>query len=178
VPDEQSNLNVPAGAHRPTGRRRGRRGGRGRRAPRPAPENTSASAVEEIPSASLAAGEIISPKIEASTAGLAAPEVENAPAERFAPEPAPESRRPKPFVKPADFRPAEVSAISQAVEHTTQIAEALKQALDQMEEVLELVELAERQKLADERELESLRRAMRRIQPPRGGRPEPPPPED
>ncbi|MGD0744313.1 MAG: hypothetical protein ABSA45_04075 [Verrucomicrobiota bacterium] len=50
----------------------------------------------------------------------------------------------------------------------------LKQTLDQMEEVLELVELAERQKLADEREIESLRRALRRIHQPRGERQERP----
>ena len=50
----------------------------------------------------------------------------------------------------------------------TQIVESLKQTLEQMEEVLELVELAERQKSADEREIESLRRALRKIQQPRG----------
>ncbi|HEY1663361.1 MAG TPA: hypothetical protein VGI03_13160 [Verrucomicrobiae bacterium] len=37
-----------------------------------------------------------------------------------------------------------------------------------MEEVLELVELAERQKLGDEREIDSLRRALQRIHRPRG----------
>jgi len=64
------------------------------------------------------------------------------------------------------------SAISQAIEEVTQIVEALKQTLDQMEEVLELVEVAERQKLADEREIESLRQALRRIHQPRGERQE------
>jgi len=44
-----------------------------------------------------------------------------------------------------------------------EIIEALKRAVDQMEEVLELVELAERQKLGDEREIESLRRALRQL---------------
>jgi len=39
-----------------------------------------------------------------------------------------------------------------------------------MEEVLELVELAERQKLADEREIESLRHALRKIHQPRAER--------
>jgi hypothetical protein len=39
-----------------------------------------------------------------------------------------------------------------------------------MEEVLELVELAERQKLTDEREIDSLRRLLRQLQPPRSGR--------
>ena len=87
-------------------------------------------------------------------------------------------RRPEPpaqrqWAKPADFRPAETTAISEAVAHATEIAESLKQMIDQLDEVLELVEVAERQKLADEREIEELRRALRRIQPPRR---EPPPP--
>jgi hypothetical protein len=81
----------------------------------------------------------------------------------------PEQRRPepKPWTRPADFRPAETSAISQAVAHATEIAESLKHTIDQLDEILELVEIAERQKLADEREIEELRRALRRIQPPR-----------
>lgn len=58
------------------------------------------------------------------------------------------------------------SAISQTVEEVRQIVESLEQALEQMEEVLRLVELAEHQKFADERELESLRRALRKLQPP------------
>ncbi len=41
----------------------------------------------------------------------------------------PEPPRPKPWIKPADFRPAETSAISQAVAHATEIAESLKQRL-------------------------------------------------
>jgi hypothetical protein len=49
-----------------------------------------------------------------------------------------------------------------------QIVQSLEQALEQMEEVQELVDLADRQKSADEREIESLRRALRRIQQPRG----------
>ena len=36
-----------------------------------------------------------------------------------------------------------------------------------MEEVLEILEVAERQKDADEREIESLRRALRQVQRPR-----------
>ena len=71
------------------------------------------------------------------------------------------------WVKPADFCPAAPTAISQAVEHALFIATALKELHDQMDEVLELVEIAERQKIADERELEEFRRALRRIQPQR-----------
>lgn len=71
------------------------------------------------------------------------------------------------WVKPADFRPAAPTAISQAIEHALFIATALKELHDQMDEVLELVEIAERQKIVDERELEEFRRALRRIQPQR-----------
>ena len=79
-----------------------------------------------------------------------------------------ELRPPKPaYVKPADFRPAETSAIHEAVSIATEIATSLKQMIDQLDEILELVEVAERQKLADEREIDELRRALRRIQPPR-----------
>jgi len=59
-------------------------------------------------------------------------------------------------------------AISRAIDEVRQIAESLEQVLEQMEEVRELVEVADRQKSADEREIESLRRALRRIQQPRG----------
>ena len=64
------------------------------------------------------------------------------------------------------------TAISQAVNEVTAIVESLKQALEQMEDVLELVEHAERQKLSDEREIESLRRLLGRLQHGRGGRSE------
>jgi hypothetical protein len=83
------------------------------------------------------------------------------------PERRPEPPAPKPWIKPIDFRPAETSAIHQAVVHATEIAEGLKILVDRIDEILELVEVAERQKLADERELDNLRRALRRIQPPR-----------
>lgn len=56
-----------------------------------------------------------------------------------------------------------LSAISLAISEVTSIVQALQRAVEQMEEVLELVELAERQKLADEREVESLRRALRQL---------------
>jgi hypothetical protein len=62
------------------------------------------------------------------------------------------------------------SAISQAVSEVTQVVESLKEALSQMEDALELVEFAERQKLTDEREIDSLRRLLRQLQQPRGGR--------
>jgi len=71
----------------------------------------------------------------------------------------------------ADKDVPHTSAISHALDEVMQIVASLKQAVDQMDEVLELVELAERQKLADEQEIESLRRALRQLQRPRGSRP-------
>ena len=62
------------------------------------------------------------------------------------------------------------SAINQAVDEVMGIVESLKQALAQMEDVLELVEHAERQKLADEHEIDSLRRLLRQLQHPRNVR--------
>lgn len=64
----------------------------------------------------------------------------------------------------------EVTAISQAVNEVMAVVESLKQALERMEEVLELVEHAERQKLADEHEIDSLRRLLRQLQHPRSSR--------
>jgi hypothetical protein len=71
----------------------------------------------------------------------------------------------------AAIRTPHTSAISQAIDDVMQIVDSLKRAVEQMEEVLELVELAERQKLADEQEIESLRRALRKLNRPRGARP-------
>ena len=122
------------------------------------PEATATESVAEIPRASEARPQRDFPR---------EPQRDRRPERR------PEPQRPKPWVKPADFRPAETSAVSQAVAHATEIAESLKQMIDQLDEVLELVEVAERQKLADEREIEELRRALRRIQPPRR-EPQPP----
>jgi hypothetical protein len=65
------------------------------------------------------------------------------------------------------------SAVSKAAGEVRQIVESLEQALEQMVEVLRLVELAEHQKFADERELESLRRALHKLQPPHRERREP-----
>jgi len=56
------------------------------------------------------------------------------------------------------------SPLMQAADDVAEIVETLKQTLNQMEEVLELIELAERQKLIDEREIEGLRRQLRQLQ--------------
>jgi vacuolar-type H+-ATPase subunit I/STV1 len=77
---------------------------------------------------------------------------------------------PAPRPRPAPQQPAsEESSIGKAIEQASRIIEELKHALDEMEEVLETLELAERQKLDDERELESLHRALRQLRRPREG---------
>jgi len=190
VPDEQSNLNLPPAARRPNNRRRGRRGGRGRgRGPRPTNEPGQPPIAGDVahpdePVAETGAppeGQTEFPQSPEVPPAAPAPEsIPSASAAEEAVSPArPQPIQPhrherrqdppplKPWVKPADFRPADTSAIHQAVAHATEIAEVLRELVDRIDEILELVEVAERQKLADERELDNLRRALRRIQPPR-----------
>jgi hypothetical protein len=59
------------------------------------------------------------------------------------------------------------SAIQKAIEEVNHIVETLRGALDDMEEVFETLELAERQKNADEAEIENLRRSLRPLRGPR-----------
>jgi hypothetical protein len=138
-------------------RRRGHRGGRGRgrgRNPHVPGEigETEPPPLYETPA----------PAVEAS--GISAPSVVAQPVVS-----------PRPRFQSAEYTPrvprTDGSAISLAVNEVMQVVESLKQTLAQMEEVLELVELAERQKLTDEREIESLLRALRQFQS-RGDRPE------
>ena len=65
-------------------------------------------------------------------------------------------------------------AVSEAIEEVNQIIETLRATLDDMDTVLETLELAERQKLADEHEIETLRRGLRQLHRPREGGPQPP----
>jgi hypothetical protein len=54
-----------------------------------------------------------------------------------------------------------------AIQEVGEVLESLRLAIDDLEEVLDTLELAERQKNADEHEIESLRRALRQFQRPR-----------
>lgn len=66
---------------------------------------------------------------------------------------------------PKQFQPKRRgSPLMQAADEVADIIESLKHTLAQMEEVLELIETAERQKISDEHEIESLRRQLRQIQ--------------
>jgi prefoldin subunit 5 len=59
--------------------------------------------------------------------------------------------------------------VQQAIEEVNRIIETLRASLEDMELVLETLELAERQKNADEQEIETLRRGLRHIHGPRQG---------
>jgi len=82
-----------------------------------------------------------------------------------------------PSVAPArEPQPAPPAAVEQAIEQVNHIIETLRKTLEDMEEVLETVELAERQKNADEQEIETLRRSLRQLHRPRDGGTHPPRP--
>jgi hypothetical protein len=159
MPEEQQpELNQPAPAKNLRPRRRGHRGGRGRR--RPAPP---------IP----ASGEPVESKLPRAEPPIRLREempVRPAPSKPFQPHSAPTDSTEEKFREVPRKNNPDISAISCAVHDVTEIVDSLRQALERMEEVLELVELAERQKIADEREIESLLRALRQFQS-RGERP-------
>jgi hypothetical protein len=64
---------------------------------------------------------------------------------------------------PRERRPAEPMAVQEAIEEVNHIIETLRSTLVDMEDVLETLELAERQKIADEQEIETLRRGLRQL---------------
>ena len=83
-----------------------------------------------------------------------------------------EARVPRPPIR--EPQPQTPMAVQQAIEEVNQIIETLRGTLDDMEAVLETLELAERQKNADEQEIETLRRGLRQFHRPReGGQPPP-----
>jgi hypothetical protein len=75
---------------------------------------------------------------------------------------------------PRDRQPVSPASVQKAIEEVSQIIEALRGTLDDMEGVLESLELAERQKIADEQEIETLRRGLRQLHRPREGGHHPP----
>jgi vacuolar-type H+-ATPase subunit I/STV1 len=70
---------------------------------------------------------------------------------------------------PRERRPASPAAIQQAIQEVNQIIETLRRTLEDMDEVLETLELAERQQNADEHEIETLRRSLRQLHRPHDG---------
>ena len=147
----ESSSQPPAKDLRP--RRRGHRGGRGRR--RPAP---SLSASGKAPKPNLP------PQAEPPILLREEMPVRPAPSKPFQPHSAPVEPTEEKFHSAPRRNNPDISGITRAVNEVTDIVESLRQALERMEEVLELVEIAERQKIADEREIESLLRALRQFQ--------------
>jgi hypothetical protein len=182
MPEEQQPKPAPGEPPRAPGRsrHRGRRGGRGRRlGPRLPPKNTlpekfppeqppvtPVAPAEEFSAATATDPETPSQIIQtAETSPAVLP-----PPQKIRPA-APAQLPPQRFRSPPPFSAAAASALGQAVDEVHAIVESLEHALEQMEEVMRLVETAERQKIGDEHEIESLRRALRQLQS-RGGRPE------
>jgi acyl-CoA reductase-like NAD-dependent aldehyde dehydrogenase len=167
MPEEQQpESNRPAPPKGLVPRRRGRRGGRGRRRPAPAVPISGQSTPAE--SSSKQTEPPIRLREQMPVRPTPSSKQKFQPAASAPIEPPKEKFRPAPrAAKP------EGSAISRAVNEVTDIVESLREALTQMEEVLELVEHAERQKITDEREIESLLRALHQLQS-RGGRTERP----
>jgi len=60
-------------------------------------------------------------------------------------------------------------AVQEAIEEVNRIIATLRATLEDMDEVLETLELAERQKIADEQEIETLRRGLRQLHRPKEG---------
>jgi hypothetical protein len=92
----------------------------------------------------------------------------------------PESAEPIPRELEVVERPAvdriaaSPATVQRAIEEVNHVIDTLRDALDDMEEVLETLELAERQKHADEHEIETLRRSLRQLHRPRDGGHHPP----
>ena len=144
---------APRRSRHPGRGRRGRGAGRGRR-----PERAPFSKTDQAPPP---AGE--APEQELPVAEPADVETRPETAPQYAPETEPVQPRPLPIPK----QPASPATIQGAIDHVNEIIESLRESLDDMEEVLETLELAERQKNADEQEIEQLRRSLRHLQTPR-----------
>jgi len=157
-PDQPESIAAPEG-HRPARRPgRGHRGRGRRRPPRP-PQTEMAqrqpgaiAQPEPLPQAG--------PEAKGEAAAVVR-EFEQAPEETL------ETRTaaaPEPIRSSHSAAPA---TVQRAIEEVNQVIDNLRDTLDDMEEVLEMLEVLERQGTADERELESLRRALRQTQRPR-----------
>jgi hypothetical protein len=154
----------------PARRRRGHRGGRGRRGGGRGSRSTPAPTREPSPEAPPA--ESVRSAVPAETEITATPTIESAEA---TPVPAPVVSVPPPALPPQPRHRSE--PLQQAITELNQIISDLREALADLEDVAELLEIAETQKLDDEKEIEALRRTLNQLQ--RGrerGQPRPAPP--
>ena len=93
---------------------------------------------------------------------------ENLPPAAEATGPAPVSAPEEPAApEPPEPESTGPATIQDAIDRVNHIVETLRQALDDMEEVLEMLETIERQSTGDQQEIESLRRSLRQLQRPR-----------
>jgi hypothetical protein len=152
---------------------RGRRSGRGRRGHgrRPRPKRSSEEPPAVPPSGSAAPADETETIFELADERGA--DLESRPSNFEATAPASEpSGAPDPSSVLPDVTPASSgsqTSVYKAIEEVNAIVDSLRGALDDMEEILEMLELFERQKNADEREIESLRRALRQVHRTRDG---------
>jgi hypothetical protein len=168
VPDEKPKT-APEQSASPSAKgpqRRSRRGGRRhprRRDPNPAESQPTQPVRVSGPEAG--------PVEHAESAGQDFEDVEAAqplaPREQVERRPIQPQPRPVPGPQPEREHAPKIPAVTQAIEQVNEIIEELKRALNEMEDVLETLELAERQKIDDEREIEELKRALRRLHRPR-----------
>lgn len=179
--DKPSKSDAPASPAKRLPARRSRRGGRGRRRPTVPRADDTATPLQGASDS----GEIFSPR-EPLTSDAPLPDSDIEEARREAadegfeeetqsrqefreprePEPEPELPRnePPPFrPERRDFQPASPAAVTEAIEEVNRMMTSLRQVLDTLEEILETLELAEVQKTADEREIQSLRNALRHL---------------
>ena len=200
TPEEVPSPSGPAG-NSPRPRSRSRRGGRGRRRPTPrtgAPASTAPAGDEanETSAPQTDAASLLSAREETfSSADGPEQEPDDAPRrfddadeppdsegyETEPPEmreelienrPAPPSRElPPPRPPRRIIQPASPAAVTEAIEEVNRIITVLRESLDTMDEILETLELAEVQKTADEREIQSLRNVMRGFDRPSTGEP-------
>lgn len=63
--------------------------------------------------------------------------------------------------------PEPPATLLEGIEQVNKVIESLRESLEEMEELLELLETLERQTGADQREIDSLRRALRQLHQPR-----------
>ena len=152
VPEQESKTVAPVSPGAQSGQPAGRRGRSGRRR---RSHRGRSQPQAELATAGLQEG----PSSETSTPPTVA-------ASGF-PETDPASRNATTARRSAEPPSVSRSAIQKAIDEVSQIVETLRGALDDMEEVFETLELAERQKNADEQEIETLRRALRGLRRPR-----------
>lgn len=162
---ESSASSTSMEASRPA--RRSRRGHRGRgRHHRPRPPRKEGSSFSQETGSNFQQG----PPAETDAPQADAQAREPLPSGDVETAPLPLRELPSPAATPQRRGQSESvskGSIEGAINQVNEIIASLKDSLEQMDEVLELLEHFERQGDADERELESLRRALRQLQRPR-----------